>query len=218
MLAYDREGHYTVPSLVRRFLAAQPIAPDEVTATGARHAAHYAGIVSPCARRSADDPHVWRTLEDEHENVRATWDWAVRHGQIAMLFMVYEGMNAWYAHTGRPDEWAEAFGGAVRAVRRTVRDRGTFARAMGLLLVGYGCAQMQRHCYVEAAALFEEAYERARATGMASLEGRCLLAWAEALHALGDVAGARERNREALALAEAVGQANWKPIVSCNSV
>jgi predicted ATPase len=59
VLDCEREGRYAVPSLIRRYLAAQPIAPDEVEPTSARHAAYYAGIVSSCAGRSTDDPHMW---------------------------------------------------------------------------------------------------------------------------------------------------------------
>jgi tetratricopeptide (TPR) repeat protein len=203
VLSCEREGRYAIPDLIRRYLAAYPVAPDEVGATSVRHATYYAGIVSSCAQISAEEPHAWRVIETERENVQTAWDWAVRHDQIAILMMMYEGMMAWYEQTGRADEWAEAFGGAVRAARRTLRDRGAFPRALGWLLIGSGRALMQRRRYAEAVALFEEARDRARAVGVAALEGRSLLALAEAWHALGDIETAREHNRKALALAEA---------------
>jgi DNA-binding SARP family transcriptional activator len=205
VLTCGREGRYAVPSLIRHVLASAPIAPKEVAAVGGRHATYYAGIVSSCACYGSEEPYAWRAIEAERENVRAAWDWAVRHNQIAMLMTMYEGIMLWYEHTGRPDEWAEAFGGAVRAARRTLRDRGAFPRALGWLLLGYGRAQMQRRHYAEAAISFEEARDRARAVGVPALEGRSLLASGEALSACGAVEDARARCREALALAEATG-------------
>ena len=139
-------GRYDLHELIRQF-AAEHFAerPEEQTATQARHGSYYLTYFSQAdgRLRSSAQRETLAELTAEMDNFRAAWDWAVTHGEFALIEQTMRTFAMLYDTRGWLQEGLDTLGRAVNALEtahgQSPPDR-TNQVALGHLLTARACA------------------------------------------------------------------------------
>ena len=113
------EGRYEVHELLRQYAAEQLAAsPDGEPAARDRHSVHYAAALERWAAdlKGPRQQEALAEIEDEIEDARAAWGWAVERGQVDQLDQAMEGLGLFYDWHTRYEEGETAFHAAAEAM------------------------------------------------------------------------------------------------------
>ena len=112
-------GRYDLHELIRQF-AAEHFAerPEEQTATQARHGSYYLTFFGQADERlrSSAQREALAELTAEMDNFRAAWDWAVTHGEFALIEQTMRTFAMLYDTRGWFQEGLDTLGRAVNAL------------------------------------------------------------------------------------------------------
>ena len=112
-------GRYDLHELIRQF-AAEHFAerPEEQTATQARHGSYYLTYFGQAdgRLRSSAQRETLAELTAEMDNFRAAWDWAVTHGEFALIEQTMRTFAMLYDTRGWLQEGLDTLGRAVNAL------------------------------------------------------------------------------------------------------
>ncbi|MBC7227026.1 MAG: tetratricopeptide repeat protein [Thermoflexales bacterium] len=153
-------GRYALHGDIRYYaaekLAAQPSIAQEVEA---RHAAYFADLVHQRenALRGHRQQAVQAEIESELHNVLAAWDWAIAHGDEALLTRLMHGLFAFYESKSWFREGAAVFQPALERVREAARADPTAAALLRRLLGRQAVFYRQLSQYAAAFDLLQEA-------------------------------------------------------------
>ena len=112
-------GRYDLHELIRQFAAEQfAERPDEQTATQARHGRYYLTFFGQAdgRLRSSAQREALAELTAEMDNFRAAWDWAVTHGEFALIEQTMRTFFRLYDTRGWFQEGLDTLGRAVNAL------------------------------------------------------------------------------------------------------
>ncbi len=158
-------GRYDLHELIRQF-AAEHFAhhPEEQTGTQARHGHYYLTYSSQAdARlRSSAQRETLAELTAEMDNFRAAWDWAVTHGEFALIEQTLRTFAMLYDTRGWLQEGLDTLGGALDALETAHRqlppDR-TDQIALGHLLTARSLFAYRLAQHEQAQAMLERSLE-----------------------------------------------------------
>ncbi|HOT92626.1 MAG TPA: BTAD domain-containing putative transcriptional regulator [Anaerolineae bacterium] len=152
-------GRYGLHGDIRYYaaekLAAQPSTAQEVAA---RHAAYFADLVQrrEQALRGRAQQAVQAELEHEWQNILAAWQWAIAHGDEALLTRLTHGLFAFCEAKSWFREGAALFQPALERMREAARADPTAARLLRRLLGRQAVFCRQISQYAQAHQLIEE--------------------------------------------------------------
>lgn len=138
LLQRSPSGRYAMHELVRQFaeeeLARLP-AIDEVARE--QHSGYYTALLQPWAAELQGDhqPTTLAAMQQEIENLRMAWKWAIAHRNLARLAQMQQGLGRFYEMQFRFQEGAALFGLAIEQLaipatptsRHTVEESQLFA-------------------------------------------------------------------------------------------
>jgi predicted ATPase len=118
LLQRRQHTHYTMHPLVRQFgygrLQANPTAYAETQAAyAATYATFCANLLPQLIQR---DLPALATLKQEQENIRAVWEWATAHQEVAVLGQMAQPLALYLAHYSHNQEHYQRFQTAVAAL------------------------------------------------------------------------------------------------------
>jgi predicted ATPase/transcriptional regulator with XRE-family HTH domain len=112
-------GRYDLHELIRQFAAEQCAeCQEEQTATQARHSGYYLAHFGQAdgRLRSSAQREALAELTTEIDNVRAAWDWAVTHGELALIEQSLRTFAMLYDTRGWLQEGLDTLGRAITAL------------------------------------------------------------------------------------------------------
>ncbi len=112
-------GRYDLHELIRQFAADQfANRPEEQTATQARHSRYYLAYFGHAdgRLRSSAQREMLAELTAEMDNFRAAWDWAVTHGEFALIEQTLRTFAMLYDTRGWYREGLDYLGRAINAL------------------------------------------------------------------------------------------------------
>jgi tetratricopeptide (TPR) repeat protein len=116
------DGRYDLHELIRQF-AAQHFSErlHEQTATQARHSRYYLTYFGQAdgRLRSAAQRETLAELTTEIDNFRSAWDWAITHGEFALIEQTMRTFWMLYDTRGWLQEGLDVLGRAISALERT---------------------------------------------------------------------------------------------------
>lgn len=115
-------GRYNLHELIRQYAVEQLAGrPEEESATQARHAKYYLTYFSQADRRlrSSAQLEALEELTAEMDNLRAAWDWAVTHGEFALIEDTMRTFVRLYDTRGWFQEGLDTLGRALDVLEMT---------------------------------------------------------------------------------------------------
>jgi len=158
-------GRYGLHELIRQFAAEQfAERPDEQTATQARHSSYYLTYFGQAdgRLRSSAQRETLAELTTEMYNFRSAWDWAVTHGEFALIEQTMRTFWMLYDTRGWYPQGFDTLRGAVEALEaahgQSPRDR-THRVALGHLLSTAAWLAYRMAHYDQAQTMLERSLE-----------------------------------------------------------
>jgi tetratricopeptide (TPR) repeat protein len=204
-------GRYDLHELIRQF-AAERFAerPDEQTATRARHGSYYLTFFGQAdgRLRSSAQRETLAELTAEMDNFRAAWDWAVTHGEFALIEQAMR-LFAWFYDTrGWFQEGLDTLGRAVSALEtsheQSPPDR-TDKVALGHILTARSLLAYRLGQYEQALAMLERSLEILRPLNEPRVLVESIYFLGLVMEVTGNYARALELYSEGLEIARAIG-------------
>ena len=94
-------SRFDMHELIRRFAAAKrPNLPIDSHVVQSDHARYYALFIQQRANQLENEPAVLREIQAEMSNIRAAWQWATAHNQLAVLRQALPGLTSFFRLTG----------------------------------------------------------------------------------------------------------------------
>jgi predicted ATPase len=118
LLQVTPSGRYEIHELLRQYAAEKLHSfPDVATDVADRHCAYYTAALQRWGAelRGSRQPAASVEVEEESENIRAAWTWAVEQRQVERLDRAMEGLELFYWQSGRLQEAEAAFQVAAAA-------------------------------------------------------------------------------------------------------
>ncbi len=136
-------GRYEMHELLRQYAEQNlSLLPDEQAAAGDRHCQYYAGFMDRhrALVKGAAQAEALAAIQAEMGNVRAAWQWAVRHGQAEAIGQCLETLVLFYDTQNWYHEGAETFARALDDWRARLGELDSAAHAATLarLAIGQG--------------------------------------------------------------------------------
>ncbi len=201
-------GRYRVHQLLRqcgaRMLGEDPKEKERVSE---RYVGYYVNFLSSreAAMKGGGQKEALDAVEEELGNIRATWEWLVKHRDLEKIGQVLEGLWLFLEMRGRFVEGEEAFGMAESAIR-PMESRSAFEESVfGRVLARHGWFCFRVSFVDKARSLLEESVGILR-----SLEAKKEVAFAVGAlgvvsYMLGKYERAERLQRESLSLSREVG-------------
>ncbi len=99
-----------------------------------RHAAYYLALLADWQDGVTDERHFQEAIQDDLENIRAAWQWALSQTQIEQLASAYEGFYQFYQLRGLTAEAEVLFVQSVAHLRERITNDANATIAMQKLL------------------------------------------------------------------------------------
>ncbi len=116
LLRLRPDGRYDWHPFIQQYAYEQlALTPEEAKATQARHAARFAALLERCAidLKGERQPLALAEIDEELENARAAWRWAIEQRAIDLLARSVEGLSLYYDIRGWYQAGAAEFGEAA---------------------------------------------------------------------------------------------------------
>jgi tetratricopeptide (TPR) repeat protein len=204
-------GRYDLHELIRQFTAEQfAERPDEKIATQVCHSKYYLNYFYQATARFRSSAHreTLSELAAEMDNFRAAWDWAVTHGEFAMIEQTMHLFVWFYDCRGWFQEGLDILGEAIEALETAHKqipfDRTDLVALAHILTTRSLFAYRQAH-YEQAKAMLERSLEILRPLNEPSVLGESLYFLGQVLDVTGDYSKALELYSEGEEIAKAIG-------------
>jgi len=204
-------GRYDLHELIRQFAAEQFAGrPEEQAATHARHGSYYMMFFSQAdgRLRSSAQREVLAELTAEMDNFRVAWDWAVTHGEFALieqtvrLFVWFYDIRGWF------QEGLDTLGRAVDVLEtcheHSPPDR-TDQVALGHILAARSWLAYRLAHYEQARAMLERSLEILRPLNEPRVVVESITFLGQVMEVTGNYSRALELYSEGLEMATAIG-------------
>ena len=204
-------GRYDLHELIRQF-AAEHFAqrPEEQAATQERHSSYYLTWFSHEDERlrSSAQREALAELTAEMDNFRAAWDWAVTHGEFALIEQTLRAFARLYDTRGWLQEGLDDLGRAVTvletAYEQSPRDR-AIQVALGHILTARSLFAYRLGQYEQAQAMLERSLEILRPLNESRVLVESTTFLGMAMEMTGNYARALELYSEGLEIATGIG-------------
>ncbi len=124
LLQQTVNGRYEMHEVVRQYAAEQlQIYPAEVRQVYHLHSSYYTEFLALLEQSQNRDHAAQLTIRVELENIRAAWNWAVEHAQIAELARAVKSLSRFYYLVGFLSEAVNMLTAAISCVRRLLADQ-----------------------------------------------------------------------------------------------
>jgi predicted ATPase/transcriptional regulator with XRE-family HTH domain len=200
-------GRYDLHEVIRQYaLSHLHDQPGSLT-TFERHCEYYLALLGEHEKllKNASQQEAIRRLTDEIDNIRAAWDWAIRHKKYALLGQAGRAFGWYFEITGLYGDGIEQFETLARALQaRPESER--WQRLLGLAHLHQGLLYFRKGEFDQASRHYEASIAVLRPTGDQVLLADALIFLGIILHLNGDYARATASEEEGLALARAAGE------------
>jgi predicted ATPase/transcriptional regulator with XRE-family HTH domain len=203
-------GRYDLHELIRQFTAEQfAERPDEQIATQARHGKYYLKYFNQANARLRSSAHreTLSELTAEMDNFRAAWDWAVTHGEFALIEQTMHLFVWFYDCRGWFQEGLDILGGAIEALE-TAHKQLPFDRtdlvALAHILTARSLLAYRLAHYEQAKAMLERSLEILRPLNEPRVLGESVYFLGQVLDVTGDYSKALELYSEGVEIAKAI--------------
>ena len=126
LLRLENNGRFQIHQLLRQYGAEQfaqdPTAEAKVQELHGRYYMSYL-IERTVDLRGGRQREALLELDNERENIRLAWEWAVAYAQVDLLTLGYEPLNLFHDLTGRYLEGLQAFIKAIEAISRLPQNK-----------------------------------------------------------------------------------------------
>jgi tetratricopeptide (TPR) repeat protein len=205
------DGRYDLHELIRQF-AAEHFAqrPEEQAATQARHGRYYLTYFGQAdgRLRSSAQRQALAELTAEMDNFRAAWDWAVTHGEFALIERTMRTFQTLYDTRGWLQEGLDYLGRTVNALEtahgQSPPDR-TDQVALGHLLAARSLFAFRLARHEEAQAMLERSLQILRPLNESRVLVESITFLGIVMVLTGNYARALELLGEGLEMATAIG-------------
>lgn len=123
LLHRDPNGRYHTQRLLQQYAAEQlSQSPEAHFLVHDQHAAYYADLLQTHNRqmKGSDQQAALAEMEQEQDNLRAAWEWALGQGQAELLHQMVDALCRFYDWRGRYQEGDQFCGTAVRQLTRSL--------------------------------------------------------------------------------------------------
>ncbi len=123
LLHRDPDGRYHTQRLLQQYAAEQlSQSPDAHFLVHDQHAAYYAAMLQTHNQqmKGNDQQAALAEMEQEQDNLRAAWEWAIGQGQADLLHQMVDALCRFYDWRGRYQEGDQFCGTAVRHLTRAL--------------------------------------------------------------------------------------------------
>ena len=204
-------GRYDLHELIRQF-AAEHLAerPEEQAATQARHGSYYLTFFGQAdgRLRSSAQRETLAELTAEMDNFRAAWDWAVAHGEFALIEQTMRTFGMFYHTRGWLQEGLDMLGRAITALetagKQSAPDR-TNQIALGHILATHSLLASRMGQYEQAQAMLERSLNILRPLNEPHVLVEPIAFLGMVMEYTGNYARALELYSEGLEIATAIG-------------
>ncbi len=211
-------GRYDLHELIEQFAAEQFAEhPDEQTATQTRHGRYYLTSFSQAdgRLRSSAQREALEELTAEMDNFRAAWDWAVTHGEFALIEQTMRTFFRLYDTRGWFQEGLDTLDRAVNALEgahgHSLRER-TDQVALGHLLAIRSWLAYRLANYEQAQRVLERSLEILRPLNEPHVLVESITYLGRVMEMTGNYARALELYSEGLEMATAIGDMWFKAV------
>lgn len=138
-------GCYHMHELLRQFAAEKlQASPSQQAITQSRHSNYYLAFLQQRAAglKGRQQQAILSEIQEEFENVRAGWNWAVEQGQVASIEQAMDSLYDFYQIRSRFQEGQEAFARAAGSLQALKENRSELALAKVLAREGAFCAYL----------------------------------------------------------------------------
>jgi tetratricopeptide (TPR) repeat protein len=204
-------GRYDLHELIRQFATEQfAERPDEQTATQARHGRYYLTFFGQAdgRLRSSAQRETLAELTAEMGNFRAAWDWAVTHGEFALIEQTMRLFAWFYDIRGWCQEGLDTLGRAVEALELAhgySPPHRTAQVALGHILTARSFTAYRLGQYEQAQAMLERSLEILRPLNESRVLVESIYYLGLVMEVTGNYARALELYSEGLEMATAIG-------------
>ncbi len=211
LLWHKGPGRYEMHDLLRQFAAAQletmeRTAPPDMATSAARHCVYYLTLVGTEMSRGPQASAALSMLQDDIDNIRHAWRWAVANHNVAALTAGWNGLLDFYLHKMLFTEAEEAFRSGVEMLPAPTP---AHQHLLATLQVAQAVFLNMLTRYDEASGLVQSAVAFAETTGDDAVKARGYLQWGTALYRRGRYEEALDKFRLAL---HAAAAAQLKPV------
>ncbi len=218
LIRRSAEGRYDLHDLIRQF-AAEHFAerPEEQSATQARHGRYYLTYFSQADRRlrSSAQRETLAELTAEIDDFRAAWDWAVIHGEFALIEQTMRTFVRLYDTLGWFREGFDTLDRAINALEmahgHSPPDR-TDQVALGHLLATRSWLAYRLANYEQAQRMLERSLEILRPLNEPYVLVESITYLGRVMEMTGNYARALELYSEGLEMATAIGNRWFKAV------
>ncbi len=211
LLRRSGAGRYDLHELIRQFAAEQfAERPDEPTATQAHHGTYYMTYFSQAdgRLRSSAQRETLSELTAEMDNFRAAWDWAVTHGEFALIEQTLRPFETFYDIRGWLQEGLDTLSNAVDALeiayQQSPSDRPNQV-ALGHILASHSLLASRLGQYEQAQAMLERSLTILRPLNEPGVLVESITFLGLVMEMTGNFARALELYSEGLEIATAIG-------------
>jgi predicted ATPase len=123
LLHRDPDGRYHTQRLLQQYAAEQlSQSPDAHFVVHDQHAVYYAAMLQEHNRqmKGNDQQAALAEMEQEQDNLRVAWEWAIGQGQTELLHQMVDALCRFYDWRGRYQEGDQFCGTAVRQLARAL--------------------------------------------------------------------------------------------------
>jgi len=204
-------GRYDLHELIRQFAAERfNDRPEEKAATHSLHSRYYLTFFGQAdgRLRSSTQRETLTELTTEMDNFRAAWDWAVTHGEFALIEQTMRTLGMFYETRGWWQEGLDALGRAINALE-TAGEQSALVRtnqiALGHLLATHSLLASRMGLYEQAQAMLERSLEILRPLYEPRVLVEPITFLGVVMELTGNYARALELYSEGLEIAKAIG-------------
>ena len=222
LIRHSGSGRYDLHELIRQFTAEQfAERPDEQISAQARHGEYYLRYFKQANARLRSSAHreTLSELTAEMDNFRTAWDWAVTHGEFALIEQTMHVFVWFYDCRGWFQEGLDLLHGTIDAIE-TAHKQIPFDRtdlvALAHILTARSLLAYRLAHYEQAKAMLERSLEILRPLNEPRVMEEALYFLGQVLDVTGDYLKALELYLEGVEIAKVIGDRWYTALYQIN--